>query len=485
MAATEEQIRQLVQEVVKQVLMRKKLIPEESPAPSQPAFIPPSLSQRGIFATMDEAIDAAEIAQRQLMSLTLETRKKIIDAIRQAGLKYAREIAQRKVEETKIGRVEDEMLKLKIVAEKTPGIEDLPTIAWSGDHGLTTVELAPYGIIGAVTPVTHPVPTIMNNAISIIAAGNSVVFNPHPASKNVSRFGIDIFNSAIIDAGGPPNLLTMVSEPTIETAQILFRHPKIDLLLITGGPGVVKAAMASSKKVIAAGPGNPPVVVDETADIPKAARDIVTGASFDNNSLCIGEKEIFVVEQVADQLKREMIKNGCYELSPYQLDQLAQKMFIYPKEGKGEVMLNRELVGRDAAVLAAAIGLDIDPQTRLLIAETHFDHPFVQEEQLCPVVPIVRCKDVDEAIELAVKAEHGYGHTAVIHSRNIANMHKMARAIKTTIFVKNGPSSAGLGVGGEGYTSFSIAGTTGEGITSARHFTRMRRCVLVDYFRIT
>lgn len=482
----DDKLRTLVQQVVSQVLeqhiTRKK---EPSPTLSRPAYLGPT-GERGVFNTTDEAIDAAEEAQRQLIALSLETRKNIVNALRQTGLKYAEEFARRTVEETKMGRVEDKISKFKLVAEKTPGLEDITSTAWSGDHGLTVVEMAPYGLIGAITPSTHPVPTLLNNAISIISAGNSVIFNPHPVSKNVFKYAVHLFNEAIISAGGPPNLITTVAEPTIETAQILFKHPKIRLLLVTGGPGVVKAAMASSKKVMAAGPGNPPVVVDETADIPKAARDIIVGASFDNNLTCISEKEVFVVESVADELKREMLKNGCYELTPYQLDQLAKKYFIHPEGAPPDAppVLNRDLVGRDPAVLASAIGLDIDPNIRLLIAETEFDNLFVQEEQLCPVLPIVRCKDVDEAIDLAIKAEHGYGHTAVMHSRNVANMSKMARLVNTTIFVKNGPSLAGLGAGGEGYTTFSIASPTGEGLISARHFTRMRRCVLVDYFRI-
>ncbi len=486
--AADDKIRSVVQEVVKQVLAQQTTATtgtHKPPTEATPAY-QGTTGQRGVFATMDEAIAAAEVAQRELVAISLETRRHIIDAIREVGVRYAEEFARETVEETKMGKVEDKISKFSLVADKTPGIEDLFTHAWSGDHGLTTVEMAPYGVIGAITPSTHPVPTMMNNAISIIAAGNSAALNPHPASKRVFKKSIHLFNEAIIAAGAPPNLLTCVAEPTIETAQMLFRHPTIRLLLVTGGPGVVKAAMASNKQVIAAGPGNPPVVVDETADIPKAARDIVTGAAFDNNLVCIGEKEVFVLEEVADELKREMLHNGAYELSAYQLNELNKKLFIVP-EGKGTgapPVVNRDLAGRDAAVLARAIGLDIDPDTRVLIAETTFDDPMVQEEQLSPVVPIVRVKTIDEAIELAIKAEHGYGHTAIIHSRNVANMSAMARLVNTTIFVKNGPSFAGLGVGGEGYTTFSIASPTGEGLTSARHFTRMRRCVLVDYFRI-
>jgi acyl-CoA reductase-like NAD-dependent aldehyde dehydrogenase len=257
----------------------------------------------------------------------------------------------------------------------------------------------------------------------------------------------------------------------------------IRVLLATGGPGVAKAAMASPKKAIVAGPGNPPVVVDETADIDRAARDIIAGASFDNNILCIGEKQVFAVESVADELKARLVRHSGYELTPAQIEELAKHAFV--KTPKGELVVNRELVGRNAAVLAERVGVHLDEQVLMLIGETDASHVFVHEEQMMPFLPIVRVPNVEQAIRLAIESEHGYRHTAVIHSRNIENMHNMARAVDTTIFVKNGPSYGGVGIGGEGFCTFSIAGPTGEGLTSARTFTRQRRCSLVDYFRIT
>jgi len=464
----EAQIRAIVEEVVKGL--------EEGPPMGRVA------GEDGIFQDMEACIEAAEMAQRALMELTLEKRKEIVEAIRRVGVEYAEDFSQRTWEETGMGRVRDKIVKHRIAATLTPGMEDLETHAWSGDHGLATVEMAPYGVIGAITPSTHPVPTMLNNAIGMIAAGNSVVFNHHPGAKRVAAYGLRKINQGIVAAGGPPNLLTAVEHPTIETGKVLFTHPKIKLLMVTGGPGVVKVAMASGKKTIAAGPGNPPVVVDETADIPKAARDMVEGATFDNNILCIAEKEIFVVEPVADRLKEELLRNDCFELDRAQIDALAEKAF--QKTEAGHYVVSRQLVGRDAAVLAREIGVTVDPSVRLLIGETDPDHLFVQEEQMMPFLPMVRVRDVEEAITLAIRAEHGYGHTALMHSRNVENMSNMAKRVNTAIFVKNGPSSAGLGVGGEGFTSFSIAGPTGEGITSARTFTRQRRCVLVDYFRI-
>lgn len=457
---------------------------------AQPAPAPSPGGGVGVFQTINEAIEAAVAAQRQLMGMSLEARGKIIEAIRRTTRQRAEDFSRRTMEETGMGRLEHKIGKHHTVADLTPGIEILRPEAFSGDHGLTVVERAPYGVIGAVTPVTHPVPTMVNNAIGIIAAGNSVVFNPHPRSKTVFAYALDVLNRAIAAAGGPTPLLSCVAEPTLETSKELFEHPDIRLLLVTGGPGVVRAALASQKKAITAGPGNPPVVVDETADIPKAAADIVTGAAFDNNILCIGEKEVFCVESVFDQLKQELLRRNCVELNRQQIDELAKKAFLV--EGPnvtygscGEVGLNREMVGQSAQFLARQIGLDVPASTELLIGETDGDHLWVMEEQMMPFLPLVRARDVDHAIDMALVAERGYGHTAVIHSRNVANMDKYARLSDVTLFVKNGASTAGLGVGGEGYTSFSIASPTGEGVTTALDFTRQRRCVLVDYFRIT
>ena len=437
----------------------------------------------GVFATIDAAVQGATRAQQQLVALSLEERKKIVEALRQTAHVHAEEFSRRALAETGMGRLEDKIIKHQVAADTTPGVEDLEATSWTGDHGLTVVEMAPYGVIGAVTPSTHPVPTMVNNAICIIAAGNSVVFNVHPAGRKVSMFAVDLINQAIVAAGGPANLVTAVETPTIETANELFNHPDIRLLLVTGGPGVAKAALGSPKKAIVAGPGNPPAVVDETADLAKAARDIIDGGGFDNNILCIGEKQVFAVASIADELKRLMVQYNAYELDARQIEALAQVAFVEGPDG--HLAANRELVGRDAAVLGERIGLRLDSSLRMLIGETDANHVFVREEQMMPFLPIVRVPNIDQAIREAVISEHGYGHTAVIHSRNIENMHNMARAVDTTIFVKNGPSYAGVGLGGEGFGTYSIAGPTGEGLTSPRTFTRQRRCALVDYFRIT
>lgn len=433
------------------------------------------------FATLDEAVAAARAAQPAWAALSMEKRKEIIARMRSALRKSVEELSRLAVEETGLGRYEDKLSKNLLVINKTPGPEYLDASAFTGDDGMALIEYAPYGIIGAITPTTNPSETIINNGISMLSAGNAVVFNPHPSAKRVSRRTAEIMDQVVRENGGPGSLLTMVESPTIDTAGALMKHPGIRLLVVTGGPAVVKAAMASGKKVIAAGPGNPPVVVDETADLDQAAKGIIAGASLDNNIVCIAEKEIIAVDEIADELSRRLEKNGAFRLSSYQIKQLEKVVIDWESGGKYP---NKNFVGKNPSVILREIGVTVSDDVRLIFGEVSEDHPFVQVELLMPVLGLVRAKNVDDAIEMAKRVEHGNGHTAVMYSKNIDNLHRMAKEINTSIFIKNGPSYAGLGLGGEGYTSFTIASPTGEGLTTCRTFSRIRRCTLKDHFRI-
>ena len=440
--------------------------------------------QDGIFVDMDSAIAAAGAAFRALDGLSLEVRARIVEAMREAGRSNAEMLAQLAVQETRMGRAEDKTKKNLLVANKTPGIEDLRPLAWSGDRGLTLVERAPYGVIGAITPSTNPTSTIICNGIGMIAAGNAVLFNAHPSAKECSARTIQLINRAIIAAGGPPNLLTSVREPTIESAQRMMKHPGIRLLVVTGGPAVVKVAMNSGKKSICAGPGNPPAVVDETADIEAAAKGIIAGASFDNNVVCVLEKEIIAVASIADQLKAAMAANGAHEITSWQMKRLERVIFQEVHEAPEESVINKAWVGKDARLILNEIGVSVGNQVRLALVEVERQHPLLWTEQLMPVMPLVRVNSADEAIDLAIAVEGGRRHTATMWSKHLDHLSRMARECNCSIFIKNGPSMAGLGFGGEGFTSFSIASPTGEGLTSAKDFSRVRRCTLVDSFRI-
>lgn len=440
----------------------------------------------GIYETMEEAIDVANAGYKAIRSMSVAERESIISSIRNYTRAEARILAELGVAETKMGRIDHKYAKHVLVADKTPGTEDIIEEARTGDNGLTLTEMAPFGVVGAITPSTNPSETVICNSIGMIAAGNGVVFNPHPGAIATSNYAVDLVNRAVAAAGGPKVLVASVVKPTLDTANVMYKHPSIKLLVCTGGPGVVRSVLSSGKKAIGAGAGNPPVIVDDTADVDKAAKDIIDGCTFDNNLPCIAEKEVFVFDNVADRLIDGMLKNGCYKLTREQADALAKVVLVEKtgKDGKVKRIVNRDCVGRDCRVILEKIGITVGPEIRCAIAEVPFEHDFVQEELMMPILGIVRVRDIDEAIDKAVKAEHGNRHTAHMHSKNIDNLTAFARAVETTIFVKNAPSYAGIGFGGEGHTTFTIAGPTGEGLTSARSFTRKRRCVMADSFRI-
>ncbi|HZZ29869.1 MAG TPA: aldehyde dehydrogenase family protein [Pirellulales bacterium] len=487
MQATEELIRSVVKQVLAEIKPQAGSKAGRAVDASQlRAGNGRSFSGRhGVFTCVDEAVAAADEAFEQLSAHGLEVRKRIIDHIRRISIDQCVELGTMEMEETKVGRLEHKIEKLKTLGERTPGVEFLQSQVFSGDHGLAVIEHAPFGVIGCITPVTHSLPTITGNAVNMIAGGNTLVVNPHPSGKRVAAEGVRRFNQAIYKDLGIDNLICVVAEPTLESAEALFQHRGVKLICVTGGPAVARAAMRSAKRAIVAGPGNPPVVVDETADLDRAARHIIRGAAYDNNLLCIAEKEVFVVDEVFDEMMNAMEQAGAARLNAKEVDALTKVAIISVGEGehKHDVPA-KEFLGQDAAVLARGIGKQVSPQVELLFGETDEHNPFVPVEQMVPFLPFVRCRNVDEAIEKAKFYEHGFRHTAMIHSNNVRNMTKMGRALDTTLFVKNGPCMAALGLGGEGYLSFSIATPTGEGVTTPLTFTRERRCSLIDDLRI-
>lgn len=448
-------------------------------------LIPAAISGNttGVFEDIEDAIQATIQAQKIWVRTPMATKAKVIAALRQAMHDNAEEFARRAHEETGMGRVADKIIKHHNAADATPGLEDLPSASWSGDHGLAVEEYAPYGVVAAITPSTHPIPVLLNSTIIMIAPGNGAVFNVHPAAKKVSAYAMEIFNQAIQSAGGPPNLISMVREPTMETVDQLFHHPDLPIIAATGGPALVEAAFKVGKKVIAAGPGNPPVVIEPSGCLKTAAEYIIKGAGFDNNILCIAEKETFVLNSIFDDFMQAMQEAGAIKLSPNQIDTLTQQVFS--KNDRGQWIVSRNFIGKNASVLAAAAGLTISDDVRLLYGETDFEQPFVQEEQMMPFMPVVRAKSIAEAIEMAVKAEHGFQHTAVIHSNNLKAITEFSKAIDTDIVVVNGPSMAGDGPkAGEAYFSHTISSPTGEGICSPRNFARIRRICTYNSLRI-
>jgi aldehyde dehydrogenase len=473
MQVTDDLIRGVIQQVLAQ--MRNGQPPA---APGRNGHA----TQRGVFADVESAVAAAREAQREFEARGLEDRRKAVACIRKICSERAEELGREELEETKIGRLPHKIEKLQVIADRIPGVEFLRTDAFSGENGVSLQEYAPFGLIGVITPVTHSLPTLACNAINMLAAGNALVCNPHPSGARIACKGVHLFNQAIHDAIGIDNLLTIIEKPTLESAQAIFDHRDVRMLCVTGGPAVGRAALQSPKRAIVAGPGNPPVVVDETADLDNAARSIVAGGAYDNNLLCIGEKEVFAVAAIFDELCEAMTRCKAVRLDAGQIAALTKAAFV--KDDKGHEMVNKDLIGQDAAVLAERAGVKVPADTELLFGETDESHPFVDHEQMMPFVPFVRVPDVDTAIALAKKYEHGFKHTSIIHSRNVETITRMGREMDTTLFVQNGPSMAGLGSGGEGYLSFSIATPTGEGVTTPLTFTRQRRSTTVRGMRV-
>ncbi len=463
-----------IQAIVAEVVRRIGTPTTGAPIVSTPKY---SAGRSGLFDDVDAAVKAAHDAYDQLHRVPVHVRQRAIENMRQVTLDNLEEMSRRAVEETGLGRVADKIVKNRLVALKTPGMEILQPTAHTGDSGLTLDEYGPLGVIGSITPTTNATETILNNAISMIAGGNTVVFNVHPSAKRTLAWYVQLLNQACAAAGAPDNLMTMVTEPSIESANLVMKHPGIRLLAVTGGGPVVKAALNSGKRAVCAGPGNPPAVVDETADLKTAARNIIDGASLDNNIVCIVEKEIIAVASIADRLKQELVSAGAYEVKDRELAAL-EKVLI--EDGH----VNRKFVGKNAGVILKEIGVKVGNDCRLAFAEVDENHPFVQLEMLLPVVGFFRVPNWEEAIAAAVRVEHGFFHTATMHSMAIDRLDRMAKAVNTSIFIKNAPSFAGLGLRGEGYTAWTIAGTTGEGLTNARTWTKQRRCTLHGFFRI-
>ncbi|MDD3360493.1 MAG: aldehyde dehydrogenase EutE [Hespellia sp.] len=451
----------MVQDIVQEVLAKMQIA--EAPT-----------GKHGVFTDMNDAIAAAKKSQKILRNMTMDQKEKIISNIRRKTKENAEIFARMGVEETGMGNVGDKILKHHLVAEKTPGTEDIKTEALSGDRGLTLVEMGPFGVIGAITPCTNPSETVLCNSMGMIAGGNTVVFNPHPAAIKTSIYAINLVNEASLEAGGPDNIVCTVEKPTLESSNVMMKHKDIPLIAATGGPGVVTAVLSSGKRGIGAGAGNPPALVDETADIRKAAEDIVNGCTFDNNLPCIAEKEIVAVDSIADELMHYLVnEQGCYAVNE---DEQQRLIDVVLANGK----LNRKCVGRDAKSLLGMIGINVPSNIRCITFEGAKEHPLIATELMMPILGVVRVKDFEAGVEAALWLEHGNRHSAHIHSKNVDRITTYAKALDTAILVKNGPSYAALGFGGESICTFTIASRTGEGLTSASTFTKRRRCVMSD-----
>lgn len=468
----------LIERIVQQVTQELNGGGSTATAASAPAGS--STELKYLYDDIDEAVNAAYAAQREFLKFRIEDRKRITDSIKSLCMAHAEELAKMELEETHYGNYPDKLMKMKGAITMTPSVEDIVADINANDGGMAMYEHAPFGVIGALTPSTNPPETVIANSIMMLAAGNSVVFSTHPGAFKSSSRAVELVVEAIEAAGGPRNLVVSLNNPTMDRTSEMMNHPKVTMLCATGGPGVVKAILSCGKKGIGAGAGNPPVFVDSCADIPKAARDIVAGAGYENNTPCIAEKEIIVVDSVADELIENMVNAGAYLVKDQAtIDKLTQ--LCMPKADSP----NKAMIGRSPSYILSQIGVNVPEDARIAIFEAPADHPLVMSEQLMPIIPVVRVKDAAEGIELSCAAENGRRHTALCHSKNMDVVTELARRIQTTIFVVNGSCFNGLGFnGGIGPNALTIAGPTGEGPTTPRTFTRKRKIVMVDQFNI-
>ncbi|RJX75190.1 aldehyde dehydrogenase EutE [Vibrio sinensis] len=431
------------------------------------------------FELVNDAVSACKDAFNALDSQPLKVRQLIIDELRVQLDVYIPKLSEDAHYETQMGNIPNKIQKNHAALHNTPGTEDLRSTALTGDDGLTLFEHSPYGVIGAIAPSTNPTETIINNTISMVAAGNTIIFSPHPGAKNISMWLISKIEEIVFNVTGIHNVVVCVNTPTFDTTKEMMEHADVRLLAVTGGPGIVNMAMKTGKKVIGAGEGNPPTIVDATADISTAAQDIIDGASFDYNLPCIAEKSCVAVSCVADELLHQFAHHGAWVIT--NSDEKARLMSTIVMDNG---VVNKDMIGRSPATILKAANIEFTGEPRLVVFEVAEEHPLLYIEQLMPVLPMVRTSDFNAALSLAVKIERGCLHTATMHSRDIYNLNTAARALRTSIFVKNAPSYAGIGVGGEGFTTFTIATPTGEGTTSATTFTRSRRCVLNKAFNV-
>ncbi len=464
MAVDEKQIEEVVRGVV------NNLLNSTSKASLEVSSI--SSTGDGLYSNIEDAIAAAKKSQVKLTDMGRQARFKIIANIRKRCLENIERFAKLTVDETKLGRYKDKVIKNQVAINFTPGPENLEAKAFSNEVSTRIDQRAPYGLIVAITPMTNPTPGIINNAIIMISAGNSIVFLPHPSAHHCSTEAIKVIHKAIVEAGGPADLVTAAKESKIENVSKAFKSKKVDLITATGGPGIVRLSMKSGKKVIGAGPGNPPVIVDETADIESAAIEIMNGASFDNNILCNEEKVCICLRNISDRLLSAFSRNSTVVLNK---EQAARVTEIVVKDGE----INKDYMGKDASKILADAGINVDPSERLAVFVADSEsHPLVQHEQLMPVLPIILVDNFKQAVEIACRVEHGYGHTAMIHSKNIDNITTFGQAIDTTNFIVNARAQAMAIENERGGTSWTIAGATGEGNTTPKDYTRQRVMII-------
>lgn len=413
----------------------------------------------GIYEDYNIAVAQAKVAQKKLIELSLTTRINILQAIRKEIRQNAESLSHFSLNEVKMGNLEGKISKHLLVANKTLGIEYLQ------ENNIDVFN--PFGVILSFIPSTNSSETISDHTIGIIAAGNSGVFCPNPRALQTCKKVIHLLNSTIIEAGGPENLVTLVDAPRRSIINDLIQHPSIKLVVATGSSGIINTVLDSGKRAICAGSGNPPVIIDEDADLALAAESIIKSVSFDFNILCVSEKEAFVLETVYEQFISIMKEKDAYLLTEQQANDLCEILFIDYHSNEKNKIVKKEFVGQSPQTLLEAIGIIPSENIRLLIAETSADHPLVTTECLLPLLPIVSVSNINEAIAHSVIVEGGRNHSAAIYTNNPQNAQKFRSLMPTTAFAVNQSPLDSFP-----YFCCTIATKTGEGLVCAKDFVK-------------
>ncbi|MEE0768742.1 MAG: bifunctional acetaldehyde-CoA/alcohol dehydrogenase [Clostridia bacterium] len=399
-----------------------------------------------ISSMIDDLISKAKEASKEYMKLDQDQIDNIVKQMSMAGLEHHMELAKMAVEETGRGIYEDKITKNMFATEyiyhsikydKTVGI-----INENEEEGYEEIA-EPIGIIAGITPVTNPTSTTMFKSIIAAKTRNVIIFGFHPSAQKCSVEAAKTLRDAAIKAGAPENCILWIEEPSVTATTLLMNHPGINLILATGGSGMVKSAYSCGKPALGVGPGNVPCYIDKSAKLKTSVNDLVLSKSFDNGMICASEQSVIVDEEIKEEFENLMKKAGCYFLSEEETNRLRDTMFIKEKDGA----LNSAIVGQSPYKIAGEAGIEVPKETKVLVLKENgvgIEYPF-SKEKLSPVLAYYIVKNSDEGISLAEKLIEfgGMGHSAVIHSENRETIQKFAETVKVGRIIVNSPSTHG------------------------------------------
>ena len=404
--------------------------------------------EKEIEQMINDLVEKAKVASQEYLKLDQETVDNITKAMAMAGLENHMRLAKMAVEETKRGIYEDKITKNmfateyiyhSIKYEKTVGIIDENI---EDDY----VEIAePIGIIAGVTPVTNPTSTTMFKSIISAKTRNVIIFGFHPSAQKCSVEAARILRDAAVKAGAPENCILWIEKPSITATRLLMNHPDVNLILATGGTGMVKSAYSCGKPALGVGPGNVPCYIDKTAKLETSVNDLVMSKAFDNGMICASEQAVIIDKEIQKRFEELMKKAGCYFVNEEEKEKLANSMF--EKLENGDYKLKSHVPGQYPHTIAKEAGFEIPEDTKVIVVpETGVgkDYPF-SKEKLSPVLTYYVVKDEDEGIPLAEKLLEfgGLGHSAVIHSENKDTILRFSETMKAGRIIVNSPSTHG------------------------------------------